>query len=189
MANIQATQLRVGMIVNFRGELYQVTYTHHLTPGNKRGQIQTKLKNLKTGTQIDHRFRSEDGVERATLEEREMEYLYNHDPEYVFMDTQSYEQLSLNTDMLGDLIPYLVPNTCLQIQFYEGKAVGVEMPAAVELKVVATEPGMKKATATASMKPATLETGAVVQVPQFIEAGEVVRVDPSTGRYMERAKG
>ncbi|MBI2876844.1 MAG: elongation factor P [Candidatus Tectomicrobia bacterium] len=188
MAYVQATQLRVGMIVNFRGELYQVTYTHHLTPGNKRGQIQTKLKNLKTGTQIDHRFRSEDDVEKATLEGREMEYLYNNDSEYVFMDTQSYEQLSLNADALSDLVSYLVPNTRLLVQFYEGKPMGIEMPAAVELKVVATEPGLKRATATASMKPATVETGAVVQVPQFIEVGEVIRVDPSTGKYMERAK-
>lgn len=185
---VQATQMRVGMIIQFKGELYRVTYTHHLTPGNKRGLIQTKLKNLRTGIQIDQRFRAEEDVEKATLEEREMEYLYSSENEYVLMDTQTFEQLFLGPDILGDLQSYLTPNLRVMVEFHEGKPVGVEIPGAVEMEVIATEPGLRKATATASLKPATLETGLVVQVPHFIEVGDKVRVDPSSGKYMERAK-
>ena len=185
---VQATQLRVGMIITFKGELYRVTYTHHLTPGNKRGLIQTKLKNLRTGTQIDQRFRSEEDLEKATLKEREMEYLYSSDNEYVFMDTQTFDQLSLGSDILGDIQSYLTPNIRLLVDFYEERPVGVELPGTVDLEVVATEPGLRKATATASLKPATLETGLIIQVPHFIEVGEKVRVNPLSGDYVERAK-
>lgn len=117
-----------------------------------------------------------------------MEYLYSSENEYILMDTQTFEQLFLGLDILGDLQSYLTPNLRVMVEFHEGKPVGVEIPGPVEMEVIATEPGLRKATATASLKPATLETGLVVQVPHFIEVGDKVRVDPSSGKYMERAK-
>jgi elongation factor P len=185
---IPATQLRVGMIIALKGDLFRVTYMHHLTPGNKRGLIQTKLKNLKTGSHIDQRFRSDDTIEKATLEEREMEYLYNSGSHYIFMDTETYEQISLDADMLDDALYYLPPNQRVSVEFYEGVPVGIELPPTVNLKVISTEPGLKKATATASTKPATLETGLVIQVPHFIEPNEVITVNTSDGEYVERTK-
>jgi len=185
---IVATQLRVGMIIDLNGELFRVTYMHHLTPGNKRGLIQTKLKNLKTGTHIDHRFRSDDTVEKATLEEREMEYLYNSGSSYVFMDTENYEQITLEADLLEDTVLYLKPNQKVLVEFYDGNPVGIELPPTVNLRVVSTEPGLKRATATASTKPATLETGLVVQVPHFIQENDLITVSTSDGEYIERAK-
>lgn len=185
---ISATQLRVGTIINLKGDLFRVTYTHHLTPGNKRGLIQTKLKNLKTGTQIDQRFRSDDSIEKAILEERTVEYLYKSSSSYIFMDTQDYEQVSFDAELLGDSISYLTPNQRVSVELYEGTPVGIDLPVTVNLKVVSTEPGLKKATATASTKPATLETGLVIQVPHFIETDDLIRVDTITGEYVERAK-
>ena len=185
---IPATQLRVGMIVALKGDLFRVTYKHHLTPGNKRGLIQTKLKNLKSGTQIEQRFRSDDSIDKATLEERAMEYLYNSGSSYIFMDTDTYEQVSVDAELLGDSISYLTPNQRVSVEFYEGTLVGIDLPATVDLKVVSTEPGLKRATATASTKPATLQTGLVIQVPHFIETDDLIRVDTAEGEYVERVK-
>jgi len=185
---ISATQLRPGMIIIHEGDLYRVFSVHHLTPGNKRGFMQTKLKNLRTGVGTEYKFRSEDRVEQATLENRQMQYLYAEGDLHTFMDTEDYEQVTLTVDDIGDLLSYLLPNQVVEIEFYEGKPVGVSPPSTVDLKVIDTEPSMKGATASASYKPAKLETGVTIQVPPFIQVGDRVRVDPAEGSYLERVK-
>ncbi len=150
--------------------------------------MQVKMKRLSDGTNAEHRFRPDEAVEKATLITKEYQYLYQDGDDYIFMDLETYEQISLNKEMLGDAIYYLLPETIVQIQFYEGKPVGVELPQAVELRVVETEPTLKGATVTSSYKPAKLETGLVTQVPPFIEEGEVIRVDTRDGKYLDRVK-
>jgi elongation factor P len=185
---IQATQLRVGMTVLYNKEPYRVMTVQHITPGNWRGMVQTKLKSLKTGGSVENRFRSEDKLEKASLEQHEMEYLYDNNSDYVFMNSETYEQVTLTGEVLGDNIYYLIPNIKFTIEYYDGLPVGVEPPKVVELKVVDTAPNIKSATVSASQKPATLETGLVVNVPGFISNGEVIRVDTSENKYLERAK-
>ncbi|MCL6566727.1 MAG: elongation factor P [Acidobacteriia bacterium] len=184
---VKATQLRPGMVIQHEGDLYVVFSVEHRTPGNKRGSMQTKLRNLRTGAIIDYRFRAEDFVERAILDEVEMEYLYSDAEGYHFMNTQTFEQIALSKDVLGDSTDYLVPNTVIKVEFYEGRPIGVSLPDTVDLTVVETEPGLQKATASAVMKPAKLETGLVIQVPPFINIGDKVKVDTSEGRYIQRA--
>ncbi len=184
---IQATQLRPGMIIEFRGDLHSIFRTEHRTPGNKRGFVQARMRNLRTGAMIDHKFASTDFVERAFLEEREMEYLYEEGGNYYFMTTDTYEQFELSKEVLGDAMSYLVPNTTVAVEFYEGKPVNVKLPPSVDLEVVETEPGLKGATVSNVTKPAKLETGLVVQVPPFIQQGEKIRVSTADGTYLERA--
>jgi elongation factor P len=178
MAVIPATQLRTGMLITYNNELHRVTSVVHVTPGNWRGMVQTKLRNLRTGTQTENRFRSEDKVDRVTLEQHEMEFLYQSDDQYYFM----------NTETLGDGANYLTPNMRLQVEFYEGTPVAIALPKTVDLKVVDTAPGIKGATVTNQLKPATTETGLVVQVPPFIDVDDVIRVSTDTGEYLSRAK-
>lgn len=185
---INATQLRTGMIILHGGDLYRVASVKHLTPGNKRGFMQTKLKNLRTGLGTEHKFRSEDRVEQATLESRSMQYLYGEGDFHTFMDTENFEQISLPAEDIGDLLPFLLPNQVLEIEFFEGKPVGMSPPSTVDLEVVETEPSLKGATASASYKPAKLETGVTIQVPPFIQVGDKIRVDPQEGIYLERVK-
>ena len=185
---INATQLRPGMIIVYEGDLYRVTAIHHLTPGNKRGFMQTKMKNLKTGVGTEKKFRSEDRLEQAMLDSRAMQYLYADGDMHTFMDTKNYEQISLAAEEIGDLLHYLLPNQVVEIEFFEGKPLGISPPSTVELEVVETEPMLKGATASASYKPAKLETGVTIQVPPFIQVGDKVRVDPSEGTYTERVK-
>jgi elongation factor P len=185
---IQATQLRAGMAILHEGNLCRVLSVHHHTPGNLRGMVQAKLRNLKTGSSFEYRFRSEDRVERADLEQHDMEFLYGSGDEYHFMNTETYEQVAIRADDLGEAIHYLVPNVKVMVEFYEHRPVGVELPVTVDLKVVETTPGMKGATASNSGKPATLETGLQITVPQFINIGDAVRVDTAEGKYLERAK-
>jgi elongation factor P len=183
---ITATQLRNGMILQVDGALYRVMKTQHITPGNWRGMVQTTLRNLQNGSKTEKRFRSTDRVERVTMDAQEMEYLYADGAHYVFMHPETYEQINVGSDLLEDSLPYLVPNMRVTIEFFEGKPIGVALPTTVDLRVVETEPALKGATATASMKPATVETGLVVQVPQFVTDGDVVRVDTSEGKYISR---
>jgi elongation factor P len=185
---ISATQLRPGMLINHNGELHRIMTVMHITPGNKRGMMQTKLRNLRTGTQNEHRFRSDDSVEKVSLDQHEVEFLYGAGGEYCFMNTETYEQLHLNAEALGDSVNYLTPNLRLQLDFYEGAPVAVNLPKTVDLTVIETTPGMRGATVTNVLKPATTETGLVIQVPSFIEAGDVLRVDTETGEYVSRAK-
>src|SRR5437867_2376746 len=185
---IAATQLRSGMAILHEGNLCRVLSVQHITPGNWRGMVQTKLRNLKTGNSFEYRFRSEDRVEKAGLEEHEMDFLYAAGDDYHFMNTTTYEQVAITREDLGDAVHYLVPNTKVVVEFHEHRPVGVELPVTVDLRVVETAPGMKGASASNSGKPAVLETGLQVTVPQFIDVGELVRVDTAEGKYLERAK-
>ncbi len=185
---IAATQLRPGNVIKHDGELFSVFSVYHRTPGNLRGFVQAKLRNLRSGAMIEHRFRSEDRVEQAILDEHEMEFLYRDGDDFHFMNTETFEQIHLSREVLGDSADYLTTNVQIKVEFYEGNPVGIELPAAVELTVVETEPGLKSATASNVTKPAKLETGLVVQVPPFIAEGEKIRVDTAEGKYLERAK-
>lgn len=184
---IAATQMRPGMVIKFNKDLFSVFSVNHRTPGNLRGFVQAKMRNLRSGTMIEHRFSSEDRVERAALEEHEMEYLYDDGEYFYFMNTENYEQMHLGRDILGDAVDYLIPNLNIKVEFFDGKPVGVELPQTVELTVVETEPGLKSATASSVTKPAKTETGLVVQVPPFINEGEKIKVDTSEGAYLSRA--
>ena len=184
---ISATQLRPGMVVKFNNELYSVFKMEHRTPGNLRGFVQAKMRNFKTGTMIEHRFSSEDRLEKAMLDEQEMEYLYDDGEYYYFMNIENYEQMHLTKDLLGDATYYLIPQLKVSVEFYEGKPISVELPATVVLTVVETEPGLKGATVSNVGKPAKMETGLVVQVPAFINEGEKIRVNTAEGTYQERA--
>jgi len=188
MPLIPATHLRVGMLITYNNALHRVTNVVHVTPGNWRGMVQTKLRRLETGTQVENRFRSEDKVERVTLEQHEMEYLYQADGQYFFMNTATYDQLPLDAETLGNAVNYLTPNIRLQIEFYDTTPVAVDLPNTVDLRVTDTAPGMKGATVTNQLKPATTETGLVVQVPPFIDVDDVIRVDTDSGDYLSRAK-
>lgn len=183
---ITATQLRPGMIIKHEKDICIVLNVIHVTPGNWRGMVQTKLRSIIDGRGFEYRFRSDDKLEVAVLDEKEMEYLYEEGNLYYFMDTQTYEQYTLNIDLLGDAKNFLASNIKCKIKFYEGKPVGIELPLTVDLKVVDTPPQIKGATATNSPKPATLETGLVVQVPPFINPGDVVRIDTRRSEYLER---
>ena len=179
--------MRPGMVIKFNNDLFSIFKVDHRTPGNLRGFVQAKMRNLRSGTMIEHRFSSEDWVEKAQLDEQEMEYLYPDGEYYYFMNTGTYEQIHLTKDLLGDSVDYLTPNLKVAVEFYEGKPLSVELPATVDLKVVETEPALKGATVSNVTKPAKLETGLVVQVPPFITEGEVIRVSTSEGTYQERA--
>jgi elongation factor P len=185
--SIPATQLRPGMVIRHNSELCSVFSVEHRTPGNLRAFIQAKLRNLRTGAMFEHRFRSPDSIEKVTVDEVKMEYLYSEGEHYTFMNMENYEQISLGKDVLGDAVDYLIPNLQITIEFFDGKPVGVELPQTVELTVVETEPGLKSATASSVTKPAKTETGLVVYVPPFINEGEKIRVDTSEGAYLSRA--
>jgi elongation factor P len=185
---IQATQLKRGMCIKHNNDLYRIVTTQHITPGNWRGMVQAKIRNLKTGAISEHRFRSEDRVERAILDEAEMEFLYRDGAMYHFMNGESYEQVALSEEVLGDAVPYLIPNIKLKVEMYEGRPVGIELPLTVELKVVETEPAIKGASVSNQNKPAKMETGLIVNVPPFIAEGDLVRIDTASGAYIERAK-
>jgi elongation factor P len=184
---IYATQLRPGMVIKFNNELFSIFSVFHRTPGNLRGFVQAKMRSLRSGAMIEHRFSSEDRVERAVLEEHEMEYLYDDGDYFYFMNTENFEQMHLTKDILGDGVQYLVPQLKVNVEFFEGRAISVELPATVDLTVVETEPSLKGATVSNVTKPAKLETGLVVQVPPFIGQGEKIRVNTAEGTYQERA--
>src|SRR5262244_2974909 len=184
---IPATQMRPGMIIKHNDTLHLVFKVEHRTPGNLRAFIQAKLRNLKSGAMFEHRFRSGDAIEKVTVDEIPMEYLYQDGDTYCFMNTENYEQVHLNKDVLGDAVDYLTANLQIRVEFYDGKPVGIELPQTVELTAVETEPGLKSATASSVTKPAKTETGLVVQVPPFINEGEKIRVDTAEGAYLSRA--
>jgi elongation factor P len=186
MASIQATRLKKGMLVKMENDLYRVLDLQHVTPGNLRGFVRAKFRNIRNGTLSDQKLRSEDFLERAVLDEREMQYLYKDGDAYHFMDTSSYEQLHIDAEVLGDAANYLIPDATINVEFYGTEPVGIELPQTVDLKVVETVPGIKGATASAQVKPATLETGLVVQVPPFIKIGDAVRVNTETGEYLRK---
>jgi elongation factor P len=184
---IPATQMRPGMVIKHNGELHSVFKVEHRTPGNLRAFIQAKLRNLRTGAMYEHRFRSPDPIERVHVDEIAMEFLYADGDEYVFMNMANYEQTHLNAATLGDATEYLISNLPIKVSFFDGVAVGIDLPGIVELTVVETEPGLKSATASSVTKPAKTETGLVVQVPAFINQGDKIRVDTAEGAYLSRA--
>jgi elongation factor P len=187
MSSIQATRLRKGMLIKMGQDLFRILELQHVTPGNLRGFVRVKLRNLRNGALADERLRSEDTIERATLDEVEMQYMYNDAAGYHFMDTSSYEQISLSEEVLGEMVGYLVAESTIKVEFYGTEPVGIELPQTVDLAVTDTMPAIKGATASAQLKPATLETGLVVQVPPFIAVGEKVRINTETGEYQSRA--
>ncbi len=185
---MNASQIRRGMIILYNGQPHRVLDFQHRTPGNLRAFVQARLRNLATGLSTEVRFSSTENVERAVLEQHEMEYLYADGDLHYFMNTETYEQTPLSAEMLGDALDYLLPGTRIEVDYYNGQPIGVELPSSVELEVVETEPELRGATASASYKPAKLETGVVVQVPPFIKQGDRIRVNPNDGTYIERAK-
>ena len=185
---IPATQIRRGMVIVFEGQPCKVLEFRHHTPGNLRAMIQTKLRNIRTGASFEHRFRSADTVDRASLEQHEMEYLYSDGSHHHFMNTENYEQTALSEEELGDAAPWLTPGMKIQAEFYDGSPIGIDLPASMELTVTQTEPTLKSATVSNVNKPATLENGVTITVPPFVNEGDRIRVDPTEGRYIERAK-
>jgi len=185
---IPATQLRAGMLINYQKDLYRIMTVVHLTPGNWRGMVQTKMRSVRSGTQTENRFRSEDKVDRVSLDQQEMEFLYSEGEDFHLMNTESFEQISLDRAALGDVASYLLPNLRVIVDFYEGKPIGVTPPKTVDLRVTETAPGLKTATVTNVLKPATTETGLVVPVPNFVETGDLIRVDTESGAYLSRVK-
>ncbi len=175
------------MALVIEGELYRVLKVDHLTPGNLRAKVMTQLRSMRTGLKNEHRFRAEDTVEKATFVEKEMEYLYQDGEQYVFMDTTTYEQFHMNQEELGNAVHYLQPNTKVTVELYEERPIGVELPGTMILTITDTQPPMKGATASGSAKPAVLENGLTVKVPQFIQTGDKIKVDTSTNEYVERA--
>lgn len=182
-----ATELRAGNIILHNNQLHRVLTVTHVTPGNWRGMVQVKLRNVKTGNQLEHRFRSEDRVEKASLDTHDMQYLYSDPSGHHFMNNETFDQLALSDEVLGDALGYLLPETVITVNFYENRAIALELPNTVVLEVVATDPPMRGATAAGGSKPAKLETGVTVGVPQFIEVGTKIIVDTRTGEYVSRA--
>jgi elongation factor P len=188
MADVQATALRRGTTIVYEGAPYRVLEFEHRTPGNKRGFVQTKLRNLLDGTQREVKFAASDFVERAVIEAREMECLYPESGGYVFMDTESYDQMTLDAEILGDAKFWVREGMRLSVELLEGRPIGLQLPKTLEIEIRETEPVVRGQTAASSTKPATLANGVVVQVPPFLNAGDRIVVDPGELRYVERAK-
>ena len=185
---MKATLLRAGMIIKHENDLFVVYSVDHRTPGNKRAAMQTKMRNLRTGSMIDYRFRAEEALEKVVVDEIAFEYLYSDGEGHHFMNSENYEQIALQNDIVGDTKDYMIANMPVKIEYYDGKAIGVLIPDTVDLMVVDTEPSIQKATASSVMKPAKLETGLVVNVPPFVGTGDKIRVDTSEARYVQRVQ-
>lgn len=185
---ISATQIRVGTIIKFEGELYRCTYIMHRTPGNKRGFVQVKMRNMQSHKVIDYRFSSDDKVENPMLDFKEMQYLYSENDQsgFHFMDTSTYDQVMITSDALEGLVPYLRENMFIKVGFYENNPVTIELPETMDFKVITTQPDIKGGTVTTTFKPATLENGIEVTVPPFVKEGDVVRIKTESGEYVER---
>ena len=185
---IPATQIRRGMVIVFEGEPCRVIEFRHHTPGNLRAMVQAKLKNLRTGSSFEHRFRAADSIDPASMETHDLEFLYQGGDTYHFMNTENYDQLEMDEEALGDNAQWMQPGMKIQAEYYDGRPVGIKLPNSLVLEVVDTAPVMKTATKTASSKPAKLENGVTINVPEFVGTGDKVKVNPSTGEYMDRAK-
>ena len=179
--------MRKGTLVKIGNDLFRVLELQHVTPGNLRGFVRVKFRNIRSGSLSDQKLRSEDLVERARLDERQMQYMYNDGTDYYFMDTSSFEQIHISAEALGDSVSYLIAEMLIDVEFYGTEPVGIELPQTVDLVVEDTPPAIKGATANAQLKPAKLETGLVVQVPPFINVGDKIRVNTESGEYQARA--
>jgi elongation factor P len=185
---LQATQLRPGMIIEYNKDLWRIMTISHNTPGNWRGMVQTKLRNIKSGSQTENRFRSEDRVERVILSQVQMELLYQDGDDFHFMNTETYEQTTIPKDLIEDVVPFLTPNLQVEVEFHDTTPLNVKLPKTIDLKVVSTEPGRRSAAVTNTLKPATVETGMVVQVPHFVAEGDTITINTDTHEYMARSK-
>jgi len=183
---LSAGELKKGITIELDGQLYRILDHHHLKLGRGSAQVRLKLRDIRAGHTVERSFQASEKFTPARLEHRSVQYLYQEGELYYFMDTESFEQTPLSADLLGDALNYLKEGMTLEMLNYKGEPVGVELPVAVELKVAETGPGFKGDTATAGSKPATLETGLVIQVPMFISRGDMVKVDTRTGVYLER---
>lgn len=179
-------QFRNGLKIEIENEPFIIVEFQHVKPGKGGAFVRTRLKSLTTGNVLERTFRSGEKVGKPELEEKEMQYLYSSDNQYHFMDTETYEQMFLTEDQLGESKNYLQENVVIQVLFYKGQPIGVETPTFVELNITETDPGLRGDTATGGTKPATLETGAIVQVPLFLNIGDRIKVDTRTGEYIER---
>lgn len=185
---IKATDIRRGMVITIDNINFVVVDFAHHTPGNLRAMVQTKLRNMNSGSLVDKRLRSVDQIEVPYVETKEFQYLYSAGDEHVFMDNETFDQLSFDSGILGTAMQFLLPNTNVMVQYVGGKAVSVDVPASIDLTVVDTPPSIKGATATNQYKEALMETGLKVQVPPFINPGEKIRIDTRTSEYVERVK-
>ena len=185
---IPATQIRRGMVIVFEGDPCRILEFRHHTPGNLRAMVQAKLKNIRTGSSFEHRFRAADSIDPASMETHDLEFMYQGGDTYHFMNTENYDQLEMDEEMLGDNAQWMQPGMKIQAEYYDGRPVGIKMPNSLVLEVVDTAPVMKTATKTASTKPAKLENGVTINVPEFVGTGDKVKVNPTTGEYQERAK-
>lgn len=185
---ISSNDFRPGVVVTLDGDLYAIVASQHVKRGRGSAYVRAKIRNLKTGAITERTFNAGEKVPRAFLEHREMQYLYHEGDQYIFMDQETYEQVGIGADLLGDGTRFLKDNTVVTVVYYADRPIGVELPNSVDLIVTDTPPGVKGDTASGSSKPATLETGAVVQVPFFVEVGSLIRVDTRTGEYLERLR-
>lgn len=185
---VPATQIRRGMVIVFEGQPCRIMDFRHHTPGNLRAMVQTKLRNLRTGSNFEHRFRADDAIEKASMETHELQFLYSGGDTYHFMNVENYDQLEMDSETLGDYAQWMVPNMVIIAEYYDGRPIGIELPQSLTFEIVETSPVMKTATKTSSYKPAKLENGVTINVPEFLATGERVRVNPSTGEYLDRAK-
>lgn len=185
---MSASQLRRGNVVVVEGVPYRVVEFQHVKPGKGPAYMQTKLRNLRTGSIVEQRFRAADTVESASTETHELQFLYHDGQHYHFMNNETFEMIVLGEEALGDAAEWLTPNLVIQAEYYDGKPIGIQLPRTLDLRVEQTEPGVRGDTKTAVTKPAKLENGVIIQVPSFIEQGEMIRVDPAEGSYLERVK-
>ncbi|MEN9509855.1 MAG: hypothetical protein RLZZ621_2418 [Gemmatimonadota bacterium] len=183
-----ATQIRRGMVLVFENDPCRVIEFRHHTPGNLRAMVQAKLKNLRTGSSFEHRFRAADTIIKADMETRELEYQWTDGTNYHFMDIASYDQVEMDEETLGDSAPWMQSGLKILAEYYNGKPIGIELPNSMVFEIVDTAPVVRGATKTASSKPAKLENGVTVNVPEFVEQGTRVRVNPNTSEYLDRAK-
>ena len=183
-----ATQIRRGMVLVFEGDPCRVLEFRHHTPGNLRAMVQAKLKNLRSGNSFEHRFRAADTIDPASMETHDLEFMYQGGDTYHFMNTETYDQLEMDDEMLGDNAQWMQPGMKIQAEYYDGRPIGIRLPNSLVLEIVETAPVMKTATKNASSKPAKLENGVSINVPEFIGTGDRVKVNPTTGEYQERFK-
>jgi len=183
---IVATQLKVGNVIMHNGKPHRVTNVVHVTPGNWRGMVQTRLVNIETGSNTEHRFRSEDKVDKANLEPHNLQFSYRANDEFNFMNNETFEMVSLPADVLGEAVGYLTEGMVIEAMYFEGKIVGVEVPMFVELEVKDTTPNIKGAAVQNTSKPAVMETGLEIKVPPYVEIGNRVKIDTRTGEFVER---
>ena len=184
---ISTNDFHTGLTIELDGEVYTIIDFQHVKPGKGAAFVRSRLKNVRSGSTTEKTFRAGEKISRAMIERKEMEYLYNNGEEYILMDTESYEQVSLSAEQLGENTRYMKENMRLTMMVYKEESIGIELPHSVELTVVETDPGYKGDTAAGGSKPAKLETGLVVQVPFFINEGDVLRIDTRSGAYLERA--